>query len=105
MLGSSLSLHPKMPPLQVVAVERERYLVAYGAPDVAARSAGKPWIAASWAFVLEPLADDRCRLISRYRVACSDELATCLAFGPALVEPIGFAMDRRMLLRVKERSE
>ena len=32
-------------------------------------------------------------------------LATRLAFGPTFVEPIGFAMDRRMLLGVKERAE
>jgi hypothetical protein len=28
-----------------------------------------------------------------------------LAFGPTLLEPIGFAMDRRMLLNVKQRVE
>jgi hypothetical protein len=28
-----------------------------------------------------------------------------VAFGPTLVEPVGFAMDRRMLLGVKERAE
>jgi hypothetical protein len=28
-----------------------------------------------------------------------------MQFGAATIEPIGFAMDRRMLLRVKERAE
>ena len=55
----------------------------------------------SWLFSLEPLEDGRCRFISRYRVAFSDDLATWLSFGPLLSEPIGFAMDRRMLLGVK----
>jgi hypothetical protein len=32
-------------------------------------------------------------------------LATRLAFGPTLIEPVGFAMDRRMLLGVKDRAE
>jgi hypothetical protein len=47
----------------------------------------------------------RCRFVSRFRGACSDDLATRLAAGPGLLEPIGFAMDRRMLLGVKERAE
>jgi hypothetical protein len=28
-----------------------------------------------------------------------------MRLGPALVEPIGFVMDRRMLIGVKERAE
>jgi hypothetical protein len=104
-VGDGLSLHPKMPPLDVVSIERGRCFVAYGAPDAAAREAGKPWIAATWLFYLEPLGERRCRLISRYRAACSDDLATRLSFGPTLVEPVGFAMDRRMLLGLKERAE
>jgi hypothetical protein len=99
--GGELVLHPKMPPLRVTAAERGQWFVAYGAPDEAARAAGKPWVAASWLFFVEPLGDQRCRLLSRYRAACSDDLATRLSFGPTLIEPIGFAMDRRMLLGVK----
>jgi hypothetical protein len=44
-------------------------------------------------------------LISRYRTACSPDLTTRRSYGAALVEPIGFAMDRRMLLGVKQRAE
>jgi hypothetical protein len=51
-----------------------------------------------------PLGPSRCRFISRYRTRTSDDLATRLAYGAA-IEPIGFAMDRRMLLGVKERVE
>jgi hypothetical protein len=58
----------------------------------------------TWLFFLEPLGPNRCRFISRYRTATSEDLATRLAFGAA-IEPIGFAMDRRMLLGVKERAE
>jgi hypothetical protein len=103
--GSALSLHPKRPPLTVVEMVRGRYLVAYAAPDQAALSAGRPWIAASWLFWLEPLGLDGCRLVSRYRAASSGDLATRIAFGPALLEPIGFAMDREMLLGIKARAE
>jgi len=70
------------------------------------RSRWSKWnaVATSWLFLLEPLGPSRCRLISRYRTATSDDLATTLAYGVA-IEPIGFAMDRRMLLGVKSRAE
>jgi hypothetical protein len=103
--GASLVLHPDAPPLRVALFERGRHLVAHAAADAEARAQGKPWVEVSWAFVLEPLPDGRCRLVSRYRCATSDDLATRLQFGPALVEPVGFAMDRRMLIGIKERAE
>lgn len=104
-LGAELRLHPRMPGLRVVALERERYFVAHGPADPAARLAHAPWAEVSWAFVLESLEGGRCRLTSRYRAACSDDLATRLSLGPALLEPVSFAMDRRMLLGIKERVE
>lgn len=103
-VGGGLRLHPDMPPLEVVEVERGRYWLAFGAADPAARAANTGWAEASWLFFLEPLGPDRCRFISRYRTATSDDLATKLAYGAA-IEPIGFAMDRRMLLGVKARVE
>lgn len=101
--GSELVLHPKMPPLRVVSVVPGRSLVAFAAPDEAARAAGRPWAAATWAFLVEPLGSNRCRVVSRFRSACSDDLATRLTQGPAILEPVGFAMDRRMLLGIRER--
>lgn len=103
-LGGGLSLHPKMPPLRVVSLVPGRSFVGHMAPDEAARSQGR-WVEATWLFLIEPLGEDRCRFISRYRCASSEDLGTRLSFGQAAVEPIGFAMDRRMLLGVKERAE
>jgi len=103
--GDGLRLHPRMPPLDVVRVEPGRCFVAVGASDSAARERGRPWMTCTWLFLVEPLGDRRCRVVSRYRVACSDDLATRLQFGPAVAEPVGFVMDRRMLLGVKERAE
>jgi len=103
-VGDGLRLHPDMPALPVVEVERGRHWLAFGAADPAARAAGKPWVESSWLFFLEPLGPQRCRFISRYRTATSDDLSMKLAYGAA-IEPIGFAMDRRMLLGVKERVE
>jgi len=106
-VGDQLVLHPdpRAPRLQIVAVAPERYLISEGKLDEQARALGKAWTAVSWLFLVEPLGENRCRFISRYRADCSDDLATRLAFGPTLLEPVGFAMDRRMLLGVKERAE
>jgi hypothetical protein len=103
--GDGLRVHPKMPPLRVVSLERGRYFVAYAPPDAQAQASGKSWASVTWLFLIEPIGDRRCRVISRYRAATSEDLATRLSFGPTFVEPIGFAMDRRMLMGVKSRSE
>jgi hypothetical protein len=103
--GDALFLHPRQPPpLPVVEVARGRHFVAYAEADRDARAAGKLWIEASWLFLVEPLGAGRSRLISRYRCAFSDHLGARVAFG-VLLESIGFAMDRRMLLGIKERAE
>jgi hypothetical protein len=104
-LGDELYVHPKAPPLRIAALERGRWLVAHGAADEAAKAAGRPWVAVSWLFYVEPLDDRRSRCISRYRASYSDDFRTRLSFGPALLEPIGFAMDRRMLLGIRERAQ
>jgi hypothetical protein len=103
--GDSLVLHPKAPSLRIEELERGRYFVAHAPREEAAAAAGKPWAQASWLLAVEPLSTERCRLLSRYRLACSADLATRLALGPTFVEPISFAMDRRMLLGIKALSE
>lgn len=102
--GDSFRIHPKAPPLTVVEVVPESHFVVFGGPDPQAVASQRPWVAATWLFFIEPLRADRCRLISRYRCAGSDDVATRLMFGPALMEPIGFAMDRRMLMGIRERA-
>jgi hypothetical protein len=59
----------------------------------------------TWLFFIEPIGEERCRIISRFRAACSDDLATRLSYGPTVMEPVSFAMDRRMLMGIKARSE
>lgn len=103
--GDALVLHPNAPPLRIVSLEPGHYMVAYGAPDEAARAAGKAWFSATWLFYVEPLEGGRSRFISRFRVAHSEDVATRLQMGPGIVEPVGFVMDRRMLMGVKERVE
>ncbi len=103
--GDDLELHPKVPPLRVVSVASGRYFIAVVERDEAAVTAGKPWIEASWLFLVEPLPGERTRFISRYRAASSRDLATRLQFGSAIVEPIGSEMDRKMLHELKRRAE
>jgi hypothetical protein len=103
--GDDLVLHPQFSPLKVVDVVPRKYLLAGGAPDSNARADAQPWVAVSWLFFLEPIGNDRTRLISRYRCASSEDFKTLMSFGPTVLEPVGFAMDRRMLLEVKARAE
>jgi hypothetical protein len=110
-VGEAFFIHPKAPPLTITRCEKDRALIAAAGIDEASgtitRTAlEKPsTVAVSWAFLLEPTADGGTLLKSRYRCACSDDLATRLQFGPAIIEPVGFAMDRRMLRGIKERVE
>ena len=59
----------------------------------------------TWLFLVEPVSEGRCRLISRFRCAGSSDLGSRWALSPVWLEPVGFAMDRRMLKGVKERAE
>jgi len=94
--GDDFMLHAKLPPLRIASVEPGRSFVAF---------ADEPGVAVSWLFLVEPLDDGHCRFVSRYRCRCGKDLKTRLEFGPWLAEPLGFAMDRRMLLGVRERAE
>jgi len=100
--GDRLVLHPKAPAL-TIRVAGDGRLLAHGPADAAARAAGRPWAEASWLIAAEPLGPGRTRVVSRYRCACSADLRTRLAMGPALLEPIGGTMDRRMLRGIARR--
>lgn len=104
-VGDGLVMHPKMPPMPVVSVVPGERLLAAVEPDPAAVAAGRPWVGVTWLLQVEPTGPRRCRFVSRYRTVYSDDPATLLGAGPVLLEPVSFAMDRRMLLGVKERAE
>ena len=61
-------------------------------------------LAASWAFVLEPLAGDRTRLIERYRVWFGDKAQAKPIVGQAMGLGV-FIMTRRQMLGIRERAE
>jgi hypothetical protein len=102
--GDEFHLYPKAPPLEVVLLEPGRWFVVHAG---SAASGGEPRQGArvSWLFLVEPTGPERCRVISRFRSAVSKDVQSQLLFGPALLRPVGFAMDRRMLLGIKERAE
>lgn len=111
-VGDPFRLHPEGPPLRVVEVEPGRHFVVATRVDLETGEAvpdGGPLppraLATSWAFVVEPLGDTRCRVVSRFRITWPDELRYRLTLGRGLLEPVGFVMDRRMLLGIKERAE
>lgn len=107
-LGDRLYLHPDTPGLPIVALKTGQYFLAYAAMDlrsgetVAERH--EQAAAFSWLFYVEPRPAGS-RLISRFRSAYSQETLTRLAYGPTLIEPIGFVMDRKMLKSLKELVE
>ena len=103
--GEALVLHPRMPPLPVEIVAPGSHFVAHASPEPGTDLDHDHWADVSWLFLVEELGPERSRVISRFRCATSDDLATRLQLGPALIEPIGFAMDRQMLRGIKERVE
>lgn len=94
-VGDEIWLHPKAPPLKVVAIEPERALVLGGRSE---RSAF------SWAFVLEELKDEGSRLIVRgkghWGMGWLEK-----PFNYFIDEPAHFIMERKMLLEVKRLAE
>jgi hypothetical protein len=86
----------------VVLVDPPRALVLRGG-EALADLERPPYFVSSWAFVTEPLGDERARLIVRGRYDYRRRTGTLRAwfFG-------GFAqgvMERKMLLGIRERAE
>lgn len=100
-VGDELRLHPDQAPLKVLQVEPGRFLLAGSRPGGEVGPGDPPaGLAVSWLFLVEPVDALRCRFISRFRLAAP---AGEVGYSPALIEPVGFVMDRRMLLGVRER--
>lgn len=98
-IGDPFRIDARVPPLPVALIEPEHALVMHGEPD----NTGTP--NHSWGFFLLPLEGNRTRLISRARTYYALTRPNKLAWGPLLMEPIGFVMERKMLLGIKARAE
>ncbi len=88
---------------KVAIFEPERALVIV-TPGSFEETAGTSLPFASWAFILQPLDETACRLIIRFRSAYHLNLPAFL-INQALLEPIHFIMERKMLLGIKQRVE
>ena len=97
--GDAVRLAPKFPGLPVSAVEKNRALVLGGNAIPEHRIP-----ATTWAFVLEPADGNRTRLLIRWRSQTSRSLYD-LVFNKYLLEPIHFAMERKMMLGIRRRAE
>ena len=60
---------------------------------------GKGYSIATWQFVLRPLDEQSTRLLVRQRLSYSPDMAWIWR----LTEPVGFVMERRMLLGIRQR--
>jgi hypothetical protein len=94
--GDDLLVHSHLPALTVTRVDPGHWFLALATTGV---------VSVSWLFLVEPRGEGKCRFVSRYRCDSTEDFRSKVEFGPWIAEPVGFAMDRRMLLGVKERAE
>lgn len=97
-VGQPFSLHPKVPPLSVAALEPGRWFVV---TDTEPGTISPAHL--SWLLMVEPLSHKSCRFISRVRTSPDRDAAQ--AYGPWLTESVASVMDRAMLRGVKRRAE
>ena len=92
-----------MPPTVVRSTVSETVPVGLQASGAFMRTT-PPDFAASWAFVLDPLPDDRTRLIERVRVWYGAGTALSAITGPVFGFGV-FLMTRRQMLGIRDRVE
>ena len=91
-VGDEVWLHPKAPPLKVLAIERGRAFVLEN----------------SWTFYLRPIGERTTRLIIRGRGEFNPDLKNALLnfiLWRGVFEPAHFIMERKMMLGIKQRAE
>ena len=109
-VGDIIPLEPEGDEYRVSVVEPERLLLLYidgEGEGTMAEHFRKTDPASTWAFVLEPLPDERTRLIARWhaRYPTSDSGDSMAAMIEPTLEPAEFIMERKMLLGIREVAE
>jgi len=98
-----IRLAAKAPALPLAVVEPGRGFVLFGGGNV---GTGAPAPGStSWGVFVEPAGSESARVVSRQRTHWRGGLGAALLFGPWLLEPISFVMDRKMLRGIKQRAE
>jgi hypothetical protein len=98
---------PGYPCFAVAAVDPSRALVLTsadpktGQPVTHDPRPAKGYSIATWQLVLQPLDARKTRLLARQRLAHSPDLAWVWR----LTEPVGFVMERKMMLGIRQRAE
>jgi len=100
--GNVITIHPKAPTMKVEIVVDERYILIHNDDR---EEHPESYIHMTWLLYLDEIDSARIRLISRSRNDYSPSLANKLWMGPLFVEPIGFVMERKMLLGIKQHAE
>ena len=91
-VGDEVWLHPKAPPLRVLATEPEKYIA----------------LEKCWTFYLQAIDESRTRLIIRGRGDYYPDFKNTLLnfiYFRLIFEPAHFIMERKMMLGIKERAE
>jgi hypothetical protein len=110
-VGDSFNLHPEAG-IPIVLVEPGRAFAAGMAVDLDSGETFDPaqglpnrYMNLCWLFYVEALEDGSSRFISHWQIGYTPSLANHLMYGPLIIEPVAFTMDRKMLLGVKQRAE
>ena len=107
-VGELIRLGPQGYPCFAVAeIEPPRVLVLLGADPKSGQALafqgelGKGVAISTWQFILESIDEHSTRLIVRQRLMYSSEMGWIWR----LTEPVGFVMERKMLLGIRQRAE
>jgi len=113
-VGDVIPLEPGGTGPPVVAIWPDRALVLGGELRGGVGSSGSPfdlrdknpesYMTCSWVFFLQPVNGKATRLIERFRLDWSEGWKDTLA-NRAILEPVSFIMERKMLLGIKRRAE
>jgi hypothetical protein len=72
-----------------------------GQPVTISSKSEKGFSIATWQFYLQPIDQNSTRLLARQRLSYSPDLSWVWR----LTEPVGFIMERKMLLGIRRRAE
>ncbi len=100
-------LHPQSPPLTVSAVRQGYWFLlrADSEKDEGPVQTRGVNFMLTWLFYLQEINRNKTRLIVRGNYDYSPGLLANLAYGPCLIEPIAFVMEKKMLEGIKQRVE
>ncbi len=105
--GEEFYLHPQSPPLNVAAIRSGYWFLLRAGSDDKSGPVQNDGIdySLTWLFYLREVDADTTRLVVRGNYYYSDNILASISYGPALVEPIAYVMERKLLEGIKRRAE